>query len=171
MGYVPRPVHRIHIQSDLVTGFFPVAVCDALPIQSIVLLLGNDIAGGKVTPTLEVLDSPLCGKFPTDNLSSSVFPACVLTRARTRLLQDECDSSDVSLNDSVLMPMFSGETEVVGTKEQADVQPLPEAVESQDPPGSDSLPVTRGRLANAQRRSYTAALFQKCAFHRVNVPY
>ena len=31
MGYVPRPVHRIHIQSTLVTGFFPVAVCTELP--------------------------------------------------------------------------------------------------------------------------------------------
>ncbi|XP_059203059.1 uncharacterized protein LOC131982579 isoform X2 [Centropristis striata] len=47
MGYVPRPVHRVHIQSSLVTGFFPVAVCTELPIPGIVLLMGNDIAGGK----------------------------------------------------------------------------------------------------------------------------
>ena len=46
MGYVPRPVHRVHIQSSLVTGFFPVAVCTELPIPGIVLLMGSDIAGG-----------------------------------------------------------------------------------------------------------------------------
>lgn len=58
MGYIPRPVHHVHIQSKLVTGFFPVAVCLELPITGIVLLMGNDIAGGKVTPALEVLDQP-----------------------------------------------------------------------------------------------------------------
>lgn len=38
MGYIPCPSHRTHIQSDLVTGFFSIAVCAALPIQGIVLL-------------------------------------------------------------------------------------------------------------------------------------
>lgn len=32
MGYVPRPVHRVHTESSLDTGFFPVAVCTELPI-------------------------------------------------------------------------------------------------------------------------------------------
>lgn len=36
MGYVPRAVHIVHIQSKLVTGLFPVAVCSELPIQGIV---------------------------------------------------------------------------------------------------------------------------------------
>lgn len=44
------PLHRIHIQSKLITGFFPIAVCPALPINGVTLLLGNDITGGKVTP-------------------------------------------------------------------------------------------------------------------------
>lgn len=44
MGFAPRPVHKVHIQSDLVSGFFPVAVCDELPIQGVVLLMGNNIA-------------------------------------------------------------------------------------------------------------------------------
>lgn len=84
MGYIPRPVHNVHIESDLVTGFFPVAVCAALPIQGVILLVGNDIAGGKVTPALEVLDSPPSGTGPL--AISPVFPACVLTRARARMM-------------------------------------------------------------------------------------
>lgn len=33
MGYSPRPVHFVHIESKLVTGTFPVAVCPELPIS------------------------------------------------------------------------------------------------------------------------------------------
>lgn len=58
MGYVPRPVHCVYIQSNLVNGFFPVTVCPALAIKGMAFLMGNDIAGGKVTPALEVLDMP-----------------------------------------------------------------------------------------------------------------
>lgn len=36
MGYVPHPVHRIHIQSKLVTGFFHIAVCPSLPVKGII---------------------------------------------------------------------------------------------------------------------------------------
>ena len=41
---VPVPLHWVHLVSDLVT-----------------LLLGNDIAGGNITPVLEVVDNP-CGE-------------------------------------------------------------------------------------------------------------
>lgn len=58
MGCVPRPVHLVHLQSKLISGTFPVAICSALPIKGISFLLGNDIAGGKVIPALEVLDVP-----------------------------------------------------------------------------------------------------------------
>lgn len=58
MGYILQPVHRIHIKSKLITGFLPVVVCAALPVSGRTLLMGNDMAGGKVTPELEVLDFP-----------------------------------------------------------------------------------------------------------------
>lgn len=62
MVYIPHPVHHIHIQSKLVTDIFPVAVCCALPIKGITLLMGNDLAGDKVTPELKVLDVPPCNQ-------------------------------------------------------------------------------------------------------------
>lgn len=53
MCYIPRPVHRVYVQSKLVTGFFPVVpVCPELPIEGIDFLMGNAIPGGKVTPAL-----------------------------------------------------------------------------------------------------------------------
>lgn len=99
MGYIAHPVHCVYIQSKLVTGFFPVAACPALPIKGVAFLMGNDIAGGKVTPALEVLDTPECTE--TGQPSPMLFPSCVVTRAQTR--------KTVSLSDSFLMPAFSGE--------------------------------------------------------------
>ena len=55
-GSASRSVHLVHLRSSLVSGVFPVAVCPALPIRGITMLLGNDIAGGKVEPVLEALD-------------------------------------------------------------------------------------------------------------------
>lgn len=99
MGYVLRPVHRIHIQSSLVTGFFPVAVCNELPVSGIALLMGNDIASGRVTPTLHVLDHPQCYGIPTSGQTPpNVFPACAITGARSREVRQ--DDSEVSLSDS-----------------------------------------------------------------------
>ena len=81
--------------SDLVSGRFRVGVVSKLPVKGVTLLLGNDIAGGSVTPVLEVSENPestpadekLVQDFPY------VFPACVLTRAQSRKLGDVVDLS------------------------------------------------------------------------------
>lgn len=39
------------------SGIFPVGVGAMLPVCGVSILLGNAIAGGKVNPTREVLDS------------------------------------------------------------------------------------------------------------------
>ena len=83
MGYVPQPLHYVRIQSKLVTGVFPVAICPALPIRGVTMLLGNDIAGGKVTLSLEVLDTaPRIVSRPDDAVPSE-FPSCVITHAQS----------------------------------------------------------------------------------------
>lgn len=61
--------------------------------------MGNNIAGGKVTPALEVLDSPQRMEDGNADLTPpNLFPACVVTRAQAR------KSNDVPL--TVLMPFF-----------------------------------------------------------------
>ncbi|KAK5890791.1 hypothetical protein CesoFtcFv8_014277 [Champsocephalus esox] len=102
MGYVPRPVHNVHIQSKLITGFFPVAVCPALPIRGIVLLMGNDIAGGKITPALEILNSPQTVLSEATN--AHIFPNCAVTRT-----QAHKSDSEVSLNDTMFGTLFTDE--------------------------------------------------------------
>lgn len=42
------PVHYCHVQSDLVNGLFPVAVCSEFPLSGVDFVMGNDIAGDKV---------------------------------------------------------------------------------------------------------------------------
>lgn len=88
MGYLPRPVHCVFIHSKQFTGFFPVAVCPALPIKGVTFLMGNDIAGGKVTPVLEVLDTPKCTE--SAKPSPMFFPSCVVTRAQSRTSPHLC---------------------------------------------------------------------------------
>ena len=160
MGYVLRPVHRIHVQSKLVNGFFPVAICPALPIRGVTFLMGNDIAGGKVTPALEVLDIPQCPQTEKNLPPIDLFPSCVITRAQARKF------NDVSLSDSVLMPAFSGEVETeIEAESAADSlcvsaaeQVRPVSPETTSPDGS-SLPVSRRRLCAAQRADPT---LRKC---------
>ncbi|XDV48358.1 hypothetical protein PO909_017780 [Leuciscus waleckii] len=52
------PLHRIFVHSDLVTGFFTVGVRAGFPIEGIEVIIGNDIAGGKVFPVPRVVSNP-----------------------------------------------------------------------------------------------------------------
>lgn len=57
MSCVPAPLHSIHVQSKMVSGFFPVAVRSHFPVDGVHFILGNDIAGRKVFPDPEVVDT------------------------------------------------------------------------------------------------------------------
>ena len=58
MRSMPSPLHSVHIMSGLATGFFPVAVRPSFPPDSVHFIMGNDVAGSKVFPVLEVV-SPI----------------------------------------------------------------------------------------------------------------
>ena len=44
------PLHRINLKSDLISGTVIVGVRPELPVKGVSMLLGNDLAGGKVLP-------------------------------------------------------------------------------------------------------------------------
>ncbi len=80
------PVHRIHLQTDLVSGFVEVGVRPVLPVKGVSFILGNDLAGGKVVPSIEVIDT-LSKEHSSDELSQkypNAFTACVITRAQSK---------------------------------------------------------------------------------------
>ena len=109
MGFVSVPLHQVHLACDLANGVFKVGVRPSLPVRGVTFLLGNDIAGGKVMPVLEVLERPeilqpdvLAQDFP------EVFPVCAVTRAQARSLDEAVDLSDTlfatELTDQTVSP-------------------------------------------------------------------
>ncbi|KAK3087503.1 hypothetical protein FSP39_006727 [Pinctada imbricata] len=64
LGVIDVPLHKIYLKSDLITGPVIVGVRPTLPVQGVSLLLGNDLAGGKV-----VADPIVCEKITSDVVS------------------------------------------------------------------------------------------------------
>lgn len=87
LSILSAPVHRLHLFSDLVKGEVFIAVCLALPVGRVHLILGNGLAGGRVWP--DVLPSPVVTPVPVINSEPDesernfpeVFAGCVVTRA------------------------------------------------------------------------------------------
>ncbi|KAK0143189.1 Retrovirus-related Pol polyprotein from transposon 412 [Merluccius polli] len=108
MGFVNVPLHEISLQSDLVTDTITVGIRPSLPIANVVMLLGNDVCGGKVLPGPIV--SHVSPKTLTrDDLSVNfpeVFASSVVTRAMARdvkatSIQEQRDAI-IDLSDSFM---------------------------------------------------------------------
>ncbi len=99
LGCVRVPVHVIHLKSDLVTGMVPLGVRTELPVDGVSLILGNDLAGGKVFPSPVVVDMPDLS--PDSDIAAcfpSVFPACAVNRAQTGKWEGTVNLADLFLN-------------------------------------------------------------------------
>lgn len=87
------PLHSIFLQSDLVTGQFKVGLIDSLPMKGVSLLLGNDLAGGKVVPSVQLSAQPLTDD---DLVNTNVFTSCAVTRAMAEKAKQEEDPVQLS---------------------------------------------------------------------------
>ena len=83
MEIINIPLHEIDLKSDLVSGRLSVGVRSELPVKGVSMLLGNDLAGGKVLPYPIVVDKP-CFKDIEETEENEMFPACVVTRAMSK---------------------------------------------------------------------------------------
>lgn len=83
------PLHKFNLESDLINGEVTMAVRPELPVEGVDIILGNNLAGGRVwaesapPPVVSVVPLPVvsdeCGdQFP------DVFCACAVTRAQSR---------------------------------------------------------------------------------------
>lgn len=84
------PLHKIELTSGLVNGTVVMAVCKDLPVEGVDILLGNNLAGGRVwpesppplivnvTPRSVIVDE-CAQEFP------SVFTSCALKRAQAKM--------------------------------------------------------------------------------------
>uniref|UniRef100_A0A3B3BUU0 Gypsy retrotransposon integrase-like protein 1 n=1 Tax=Oryzias melastigma TaxID=30732 RepID=A0A3B3BUU0_ORYME len=95
VNLVSAPLHTVYLESPLVTGLVKVAVLPTLPIEGVDLLLGNDLAGGKVTPVPELVNSPTISNVQDDMTHVYLFPSCVVTRAQSK-------KGEINLSDSFL---------------------------------------------------------------------
>uniref|UniRef100_A0A671UCI0 Gypsy retrotransposon integrase-like protein 1 n=1 Tax=Sparus aurata TaxID=8175 RepID=A0A671UCI0_SPAAU len=147
MGFVPAPLHRIHVQSNLKTGFFRVAVRASFPIDGVDFIMGNDIAGGKVYPSPEVVDNPMAESRHDDLVQChpDVFSVSVLTRGQARK-----QAQDVDLSDSVFASALSeNRLPPMGDKENCTAG-LEKCESGAEPVAAQVLPLTREALISSQ---------------------
>ena len=81
MEVINVPLHQIHLKTDLVSGPVKIGVRPELPMKGVSMLLGNDLAGGKVFPDPIVTSKPCLQE---DDQEKEIFPACAVTRAMSR---------------------------------------------------------------------------------------
>ena len=107
MGETSVPLHTIQLETELISGTVVVGVQPALPIDGIALLIGNDLAGGKVILNSIKKDSVLSSlgsaKVQDPNSSSDIgvgkintaHPTCAVTRGmKQRKQQKKAESRE-----------------------------------------------------------------------------
>ena len=90
-GFVNIPLHKVHLVSDLVSGSVVVGTRPTLPIEGVSLLLGNDLAGGRVIADPKVSSRPVTS-ISTEKLEEvipGIFPSCAVTRAMSKKTSEE----------------------------------------------------------------------------------
>lgn len=147
MVNVLAPLHRIHLQCPLLSGWFDVAVLPDLPVAGVDFLLCNDIAGGKVSSTPVVMDVPVVTDPAGDSQDSSeIFPACAVTRAQTKKYGADLSDSFIFVDQPSGTETLSEDQSVFKSNhEQSGISRM-EAVE---------LPATREEFMAAQQSDKT----------------
>ena len=67
MDIISVPLHRINLKSDLISGTVIVGVRPELPVKDVSMLLGNDLAGGKILPH-PIVTCDTCTKVDNDDI-------------------------------------------------------------------------------------------------------
>uniref|UniRef100_A0A8W8MZ15 Integrase catalytic domain-containing protein n=1 Tax=Magallana gigas TaxID=29159 RepID=A0A8W8MZ15_MAGGI len=155
LGFVKVPLHEIGLRSDLVSGNVVVGVRPTLPVKGVSLLLGNDLAGGKVVPDPVVCNRPsIIGE--EDN--KELFPSCAVTRAMAKKLRDpdlkisregldKGNDLNIGLNETFMSNLLKSESHTSSENQHQhaskdDVLGLHEMF--------DKTPLTRDRLISEQ---------------------
>lgn len=152
MGCMKFPLHHVHLQSELCTGFVRVAVCPSLPVKGVDFILGNDLAGGKVMSVIEVIEEPKvsCELEGSAETYSEVFPACAVTRAQSRRVGDVVD-----LSSSFMFPFLTGDTLLDVNHEREDSSETKNKSVVESDAELLKLPVSREKIITAQKEDKT----------------
>ena len=81
----------VNLLSDLVTGSVVVGTRPTLLIKGLSLLLGNDLAGGKVVADPKITSTPitLVSTEKLEEVIPGIFPSCALNQDMAKKAQEE----------------------------------------------------------------------------------
>ena len=94
-GFRKVPLHRVNLVSDVVSGSVVVGVLNTLPVKGVSMLLGNDLARGKVIAEPDVVKEPVTSA-ETDKFEeeiSNVIPSCEMTQAQASTMAEDTRAS------------------------------------------------------------------------------
>ena len=160
-GFVNVPLHRIYLKSNLISGPVVVGTRPTLPIKGVALLLGNDLAGGRVIANPKVTSKPVTlenvEKLEED--SPGLFPSCAVTRAMAKKAAEEPNANKQSEDILVdLSETFLANTDIDTVKNPTDKTVI--QTENPNKEGKDS-PLSRAKLIEEQEKDPDLApLFQ-----------
>ena len=83
LGHVSVPLHSVNLECDLVVGPVTIGVRPQLPVKGVAVILGNDLAGSKVTTSNNLI------------LATAV-PSCPVTRAMAKSKESKTIDADVT---------------------------------------------------------------------------
>ena len=173
-GCVNIPLHKVKLVSDLVTGSVVVGTRPILPIKGVSLLLGNDLAGGKVVADPKVTSKPitLVSTEKLEEVIPGIFPSCAVTRAMAKKAQEEpkdCKQSTdvlVDLSDTFLNNYDHDVQNSSDTNPKARVDS-----EKQDSIDCQDVSLSKSKLISEQEDDpELAALFELVFGHSVRGP-
>ncbi|XP_048059224.1 uncharacterized protein LOC125275920 isoform X1 [Megalobrama amblycephala] len=166
MGCTVVPLHSIEIKSPLVSGRVVVGVRPYLPIEGVSFILGNDLAGVRVTSNPQVIEVPVSSG--SSDLSQSfpdVFPVCAVTRAMAKQTFKSTNERGADFNfnlaDTFLRESGGKEVDKDVPIEFPIVMGKEELETSQEIPPKESL-ITRDQLILEQSKdSSLSSLFEE----------
>ena len=149
-GASGSPLCKVFLKSDLVTDFVKLAVVDSLPTDGVSLLLGNDLAGGRIWPCPVVSPIPTRENNTTELESRypSLFPACVVTRSMSKKEPDE-----IEVTPGTIKPESTSDdiiTEDFSLKDFFDDSKSPKLSQNDEIVSNQGLPITRDKLIATQ---------------------
>ena len=137
------PLHQIFLKSELVSGSVIVGIRPTLPVDGVSLILGNDLAGGRVQPDPQVISNPN-SLFSANEGLTQTFPACVVTRAAACRAQAQANSDS---NSESITPGGTSQAKDPVQTEHIEQQTVNE---SQSPVEDSDFSISHGQLIREQ---------------------
>ena len=143
-GATSAPLCSVFLKCKFMATQVKLGVIESLPTAGINILLGNDLAGGRLLPCPVVTTSPL-RENNTQDLEESfptLFPACAVTRSKSRANLNS--DNEATAGDCILKDLF---------EPSPDVTPEKVRLGKSDPIviGLQGPPITKEKLIAEQR--------------------